>query len=180
MIRAKKSPDPKKRAQEVLAELNITDGPVAVDYIAQKKGITVRFVPLKEDLSGIIFIKDGAVIVVNSLHHPNRQRFTLGHEVGHFELHLKEIGSEVHVDKKFLAFARNAKSAMGWDRKEIQANQFAAELLVPQRFLIQELRERIVDVEDEDLVSELAGKFQVSRQMMTFRIGELAQSRLKT
>ena len=69
---------------------------------------------------------------------------------------------------------------MGWDRKEIQANQFAAELLVPQRFLIQELRGRIVDVEDEDLVSELAGKFQVSRQMMTFRIGELAQSRLKT
>jgi Zn-dependent peptidase ImmA (M78 family) len=101
VIRAKKSPDPKKRAQEVLAELNITDGPVAVDYIAQKKGITVRFVPLKEDLSGIIFVKDSPVIVVNSLHHPNRQRFTLGHELGHFELHLKDIGSEVHVDKKF-------------------------------------------------------------------------------
>jgi Zn-dependent peptidase ImmA (M78 family) len=172
--------DPKKRAQEVLTELGITYGPVAVDYIAQKKGITVRFVPLKEDLSGIIFVKDSPVIVVNSLHHVNRQRFTLGHEVGHFELHLKEIGSEVHVDKKFLAFARNANSAMGWDRREIEANQFAAELLVPQRFLIQELRGRIVDVEDEDLVSELADKFQVSRQMMTFRIGELAQSRLKT
>lgn len=164
----------------VLAELGIACGPVAVDYIAQRKGITVRFVPLEADLSGMIFVKDSAVIVVNSLHHPNRQRFTLAHEVGHFELHLNEIGSEVHVDKKFLAFARDAKSAMGWDRKEIQANQFAAELLVPQRFLVQELRGRMVDVEDEHLVSELAGKFQVSRQMMTFRIGELAQSRLAT
>ena len=82
MTKAKKSPDPKKRAHIVLAELGIACGPVAVDYIAQRKGITVRFVPLEAELSGMIFVKDSAVIVVNSLHHPNRQRFTLAHEVG--------------------------------------------------------------------------------------------------
>ncbi len=149
---------------------------MVVGDIVHSKGITARFVPLEADLSGMIFMKDGAVIVVNSLHHPNRQRFTLGHELGHFELHMKEIGSEVHVDKKFLAFARDEKSSTGRDRREIEANQFAAELLVPRQFLIQLLRGRIVDVEDEGLVTELAGAFQVSRQMMTFRIGELAQS----
>lgn len=163
----------------MLAELGITRGPVPVDYIARKKAITVRFVPLEEDLSGMIFMKDVPIIIVNSLHHPNRQRFTLGHEIGHFELHMKDIGSEVHVDKKFLAFARDANSSTGFDRKEIEANKFAAELLVPRHFLIAELLGRIVDVEDEDLITELARRFEVSPQMMTFRIGELVESGLK-
>ena len=61
---------------------------------------------------------------------------------------------------------------MGWDRKEIEANRFAGELLVPHHMLVQELRDREVDVEDERLIAELAGRFEVSRQMMTFRIGE--------
>jgi Zn-dependent peptidase ImmA (M78 family) len=174
--RARKSQDPKMRAQEVLAELDVMRCPVAVDYIAQKKGITVRFMPLEEGLSGMIFAKHTAIIIVNSLHHPNRQRFTLAHELGHFELHMKEIGAEVHVDKKFLAFARDAKSSLGLDRKEVEANRFAGELLVPQQLLIQELRGRVIDAEDEALIAELADRFEVSRQMMTFRIGELVES----
>jgi Zn-dependent peptidase ImmA (M78 family) len=149
-----------------------------VDEIARRKGIAVHLLPLEEDLSGMIFMKDPAsIIVVNSLHHPNRQRFTLAHELGHFELHWTEIGSEVHVDKSFLAFARNANSSMGWDRKEIEANRFAGELLVPQHMLLQELRDRDVDVEDERLITEMAGRFKVSRQMMTFRIGVVASGK---
>jgi Zn-dependent peptidase ImmA (M78 family) len=180
VTRTRTSQDPKIRARELLAELDVTRYPVAVDHIAQRKGITVRFVPLEEDLSGMIFMKDAAIIVVNSLHHLNRQRFTLAHELGHFELHMKEIGSEVHVDKKFLAFARDAKSSLGWDRKEVEANRFAGELLVPQHMLTQELRGRLVDVEDEDLIANLAGRFEVSRQVMTFRIGDLVESRFKS
>jgi Zn-dependent peptidase ImmA (M78 family) len=175
---ARKSRDPRQRAREILVELNIARCPVDVDEIARKKGITVRFVPLEEDLSGMIFMKDAAIIVVNSLHHPNRQRFTLAHEFGHFELHMTDIGSEVHVDKKFLKFARDAKSSTGWDRKEIDANRFASELLVPKDMLAHELRGRIVDAEDEQLITEMAGCFEVSRQMMTFRIGELVESGL--
>ena len=142
MIQAFKRIDAKKRAQEVLAGLNITRGPVAVRDIVRKKGITVRYVPLGVDLSGMIFMKEGAVIIVNSLHHPNRQRFTLSHELGHFEMHMEEIGAEVHVDKKFLAFARDGNSSLGSDRKEIEANRFAAELLVPQQLLIQDYSDR--------------------------------------
>ena len=89
------------------------------------------------------------------------------------------IGAEVHVDKKFLAFARDAKSSLGWDRKEVEANRFASELLVPQQLLIHELRGRLVDVENEDLIANLADRFQVSSQMMTFRIGDLLESRFR-
>lgn len=177
MAQVRASRDPEKRARQVLIELAITQYPVAVDHIARRKGITVHLLPLEEDLSGMIFMKDAAtIIVVNSLHHPNRQRFTLAHELGHFELHMTEIGSEVHVDKRFLAFARNAKSSMGWDRKEIEANRFARELLVPHHMLLQELHDRVVDVEDERLITEMAGRFKVSRQMMTFRVGDFVAS----
>ena len=179
MTRTRQNRDPKKRAREVLAELDLMRCPVAVDYIAQRKGISVRFMPLEEDLSGMIFVKERVIIIVNSLHHLNRQRFTLAHELGHFELHMKEIGGEVHVDKKFLAFARDAESSLGWDRKEVEANRFAGELLVPQQLLIQELRGRLVDAENEDLISDLANRFEVSRQMMTFRIGELVENRFR-
>ena len=173
MTRARPRRDPAERARQVLAELEITQYPVAVDYIARRKSIIVRLLPLEEDLSGMIFMKDAAtIIVVNSPHHPNRQRFTLAHELGHFELHMTEIGSEVHVDKTFLAFARDAKSSMGWDRKEIEANRFAGELLVPHHMLVEELCDRDVDVEDERLIADMAGRFEVSRQMMTFRIGD--------
>ena len=180
MTRAKTMQDPKLAARKLLAELNIAECPVAVDYIAQKKGITVRYVPLDADLSGMIFMKDAVIIVVNSLHHVNRQRFTLAHELGHFELHMKEIGTEVHVDKKFLAFARDANSSLGWDRKEVEANRFASELLVPDRMLNHELSDRLVDAEDEGLIANLAERFQVSRQMMTFRIGDLVESRFRS
>lgn len=166
--------NPRERAQQVLAEHKVTRAPVPVEAIARKMGLLLRSVPLEEDLSGMIFKGDGAPnIVVNSLHHPNRQRFTIAHEIGHFQLHMSDIGSEVHVDKKFFALARDAKSSQGFDRKEIEANRFAAELLVPRNLLLAELKGQVVDVDDVDLVSRLAQTFEVSAQMMSIRIGEL-------
>jgi Zn-dependent peptidase ImmA (M78 family) len=158
----------------VLREFGITSAPVRVDEIAEGRGITVRMMPLEDELSGMIFVRDEVpIIVVNSLHHPNRQRFTLAHECGHFELHMSDIGTQVHVDKKLFVFARDASSSQGFDRKEIEANRFAAELLVPKEFLARELKGRIVDVEDVALVTELARVFEVSPQMMSIRIGDL-------
>jgi Zn-dependent peptidase ImmA (M78 family) len=167
--------NPRQRARDVLRAYNVTTPPVPVIELAKSRGIDVRFVPLDDDLSGMIFLQNEApVIVVNSLHHPNRQRFTVGHELGHFELHMKEIGSEVHVDKKYFVMARDENSSKGFDVKEIEANRFAAELLVPRDFLVREIGGRIVDVMDEVLVGELARVFEVSPQMMSIRIGELA------
>lgn len=168
--------DARARARSVLAELQISRTPIPVEYIAERKGIVVRAIPLESDLSGMIFIKNSVpVIVVNDSHHANRRRFTIAHEIGHFELHMQDIGEEVHVDKTFFPLARDSISSMGFDRKEIEANRFAAELLVPRDLLVSQLRGRNVDVEeeDDDLIEELARLFQVSKQMMSIRIGEL-------
>lgn len=171
--------DPKRRARELISRFDITRPPIPIDVIAKKLGIDVRYVPLEDELSGMIFLNDGPVVAINSRHHANRQRFTLAHEIGHFELHLKDIGREVHVDKKFVALARSPRSSGGFDPMEIEANSFAAELLVPRHMLQEQIRGLVVDVEDDQLIRELANRFKVSEQMMSFRVGELVESQFR-
>lgn len=175
MTRTARSRNPRTRAAEVLKDSGVTSRPVPVDIIAQQKGIALRYMPLDDSLSGMIFMhEDTPTIVVNSLHHPNRRRFTVAHELGHFELHMAAIGTDVHVDKRFLA--RDTNSSTGFDVKEVEANRFAAELLVPREMLVEELRGRTVDLEmDDELLGELADTFGVSKQMMTIRVGELLE-----
>jgi len=73
-----------------------------VEKIAKELGAQVRFAPFDDELSGMVHIKDGVPIIgVNSLHHPNRQRFTIAHELGHLEFDREMITSSIHVDKGF-------------------------------------------------------------------------------
>src|SRR3954468_5662199 len=92
--------NPFVRAEELLARLSIKAFPTPVEKIAKLLSAQVRFAPLDEELSGMIYIKNGIPIIgVNSLHHPNRQRFSIGHELGHLELHRDMITTNIHVDK---------------------------------------------------------------------------------
>ena len=63
-------------------------------------------------------------IAVNSKHHPNRQKFSMAHEYAHYLLHRTKI-HEMPEGERILH--RNG------DRNSIeyQANEFAAELLMP-------------------------------------------------
>jgi Zn-dependent peptidase ImmA (M78 family) len=134
-------------------------------------GAQVRYSPFNDDLSGMIYIKDGVPIIgVNSLHHPHRQRFTIAHELGHLELHREMITSEVHVDKDFPVLMRDPKSARGTEKVEIEANQFAAELLMPEALIKQALESEPFDIDDDRPIEELAKKFRVSRQALEYRI----------
>src|SRR5271154_163009 len=122
------------RASKLLSSMGIQEIPVPVEKIAKSLGARVRFSPLDDELSGMIFIKDGVPIIgVNSLHHPNRQRFTVAHELAHLHLHREHISQRVHVDKRFAEsmLRRDTVATTGTERLEIDANQFAAALLMP-------------------------------------------------
>ena len=135
----KRRSSPAAHARNLLDTLGIRTVPVPLEKVGEHFGATIRFAPLDEELSGIIFIRDEVPIIgINSIHHPNRQRFTLAHEFGHLVLHKHLITSMVHVDKKLPFFMRDAKSATGTDKIEIEANQFAAELLMPEAILLKE------------------------------------------
>ena len=122
----------------------------------------------------MIYIKDGIPLIgVNSLHHPNRQRFTIAHELGHLEMHRELITSTVHVDKKFPVLMRDSVAATGTDEIEIAANSFAAALLMPQELLEKALGTVAFDIEDSSPLDELAKRFKVSRQTLEYRINNM-------
>jgi Zn-dependent peptidase ImmA (M78 family) len=119
----------------------------------------------------MIFIQDGVPIIgVNALHHPNRQRFTISHECGHLVLHRDQLDSEVHVDKSFPVLLRSGLSSQGTNKIEIEANRFAAELLVPSALLDQALTDTPSDIEDDAPLEALARKFRVSKQTLEYRL----------
>ena len=58
----------------------------------------------------------------------------------------------------------------GIDPIEIEANQFAATLLMPTNLIRTELEKLDVDTYGEDVIEDLANKFGVSVQAMTIRM----------
>ncbi len=83
-------------------------------------GVHVALCQLGESgVAGMYQTREGLpVILVNSSTHPVRARFTLAHEYGHHRL-----GHGAAVDRVIDPSSR--------DRREVDANQFAAELLLP-------------------------------------------------
>lgn len=166
--------NPEEAARELLDATAYTI-PVDVYAIAQAHHINVRSQPLEDTVSGMLVIKNTyAIIGVNENHHPNRQRFTIAHELGHFLLHRDE--AHVFVDAKPVFF-RDERSAAGRQQQEIQANRFAAELLMPESVLQARIANQplnpFLDPFDDLTVQRLAAEFGVSIQALTIRLTRL-------
>lgn len=127
----------------------------------------------KEDaISGMLALDDKhTVIVVNKTHTNERKRFTIAHEIGHLMLHNYR---EPYIDRVIPSMIRlrDDLSPRGEDAEEIEANVFAAELLMP-AFMIEKSLEKfdfnkIYDY--EELITKLAKEYEVSTQAMIFRL----------
>ena len=66
----------------------------------------------------------------------------------------------MHVDKGIRALRRDDVSSQGIDPREIEANAFASELLMPQEYLIQACDTDGLDLEDDAAVERLAREIQ--------------------
>jgi Zn-dependent peptidase ImmA (M78 family) len=162
-----------KAAKDILQDQDIRSIPVSVMAIAANLGVRVVHKLLDDETSAFLVIKDDqATIAVNKNHHQNRQRFSIAHELGHYCLHRGD--SAVFVDTK-LAFFRNANSSRGEFKNEIAANAFAAELLMPEKFLEEYLP--YIDLHNELSIRSLALKFEVSEQALTIRLANLLDER---
>lgn len=159
-------------ADGLLREANITDAPVPIDDIVRGQGIAIRLMDLK-DVSGLV-VRDGirTVIGVNREHALTRRRFTVAHELAHALLH---EGKEIHYDKNFRVDFRSGASSLGVDVVEMEANFFAASILMPWRFLEADPLVEGVDFEDADAaIKRLAARYKVSPHAMSIRIGNLS------
>lgn len=158
----------KRIISELLKDVNISKPPVPVDRIARHLGLRVRHEPFEGEISGCLIRRgDDASIGINSMHHENRQRFTLAHEIAHFLLH---HGDRVILDRNFLV---NLRYANGDTDEEREANYFAAELLMPEGFLENDLRDKKIDIEEDEQITMLANQYKVSPQAMTYRLVNL-------
>jgi Zn-dependent peptidase ImmA (M78 family) len=158
-------------AAQLIARHAVTQPAVAIEAIAQAEGILVVRHRFEDgDVSGILY-RDGDrhVIGVNSAHPKLRQRFTIAHELGHRALH---PGREIILDVPVRVNFRDKSSSTATDIEEIEANAFAAALLMPDK-MIRDCIGRLPPGkrrEPDDTATALADIFKVSTSAMNFRL----------
>lgn len=171
-------------AWKLLQDVGIKKPSIDPNQVAEFLKIKVEEGDLGDDISGLLAKKDKEVIIGVNTHHPNRQRFTIAHEIGHFVLGHERNGMFIDEHKQhFSLFYRNEQSSEGTNQQEIEANAFAAALLMPEPFVKDEIQKLLNQGEKFDLsdlsmdniefISRLADEFKVSQMAMTYRIGNL-------
>lgn len=128
--------------------------------INSTEGVDVEYIDnLPSSVSGKLEHKNNKwVVIVNKLHHPNRQRFTMAHELAHYYLH--RDSSDKFADTTF--FRDDAYTPI-----EYVANDFASQLLMPEDSVRQCIGSGITSL------NQVAELFQVSVDAMRNRIKSL-------
>jgi len=151
------------------------DAPVQMVSLAHALGIIVYKVSgWPDEISGRIYRSiekggdRGLVIEVNASHPEVRRRFTIAHEIAHSILHPSHIGyisslvgdNALYDDAMYRSGLTNAQ--------EVQANNLAAKILVPDHLLRNYGPLLSWDTQ------RLAERFNVSEAMMQIRLGTFA------
>lgn len=161
-------------ARDLLEKAQVKKPPVDPVKIARSLGIrVVKVDPPEGGVSGFLIREDpetrAPIIGVNRYHNAVRRRFTVAHECGHF---LLDHPGDWHVDDVMISY-RDEISSAGEHTPEIEANQFAAELLMPEDWLRTDFLKKPFDLGDDEKLRELASRYRVSTQAITFRLVNL-------
>lgn len=162
------TPDFKKAeasALKVLDENFITSWPIPVEELIEFHGLGLILSDFADgEISGVIDLNK-KYLYINSADSPQRRRFTIAHELGHWVLHQQELAA----NQEIAVLYRRPLGTEENDRLEQEANCFAANLLVPEEML----RKAIDDSKDESdaICSDtyLAEIFNVSRSVIGYR-----------
>jgi Zn-dependent peptidase ImmA (M78 family) len=155
------------KAYEVLKRHMLTTVPVDLVTLAEREGITINNARFDDDdTAGMIIKRGGDVsILVKGDDRPYRKQFTIAHELGHYFLHLTDDGE--YIDKDANLFRRQPGEGTTPERgREIQANMFAASLLMPEG----EVRRYWQKYHS---IGKLARIFNVSEEAMGYRVDSL-------
>lgn len=157
-----------KKAEGLLAKMGYEAIPVPIKKIIKGLGIVIKPDYLGDEISGLLITEKGRTIIgYNSIESTVRQRFTLAHELGHHILHNED---KLFVDK---IMYRKSFSSEKERAQEIEANAFAAAILMPHKILSDEfnlLMESPEQLTEENIVGKLSSRFKVSSIAMTYRL----------
>ena len=161
-------------AQVILEQSNINNFPIDIEKIVKSYGIEVITDNLGDDVSGLLAIESDKIIIgVDKSQNGSskRKRFTIAHEFGHFILHKNH--QSIFIDSNFRVMFRDTISTKGVDINEIQANAFAAAILMPKHLLIDRIKFLNLDLSDDSSIKKIADEFGVSMTAMSYRISNL-------
>lgn len=146
--------------QTRLPAADLQHAPIKVQAIAEMLGLAVVYEVMDDSLSGYLELRgDKWIVGVNELHHPVRQRFTIAHEIAHYVLH-RELENKF-IDQTF------ARRSVTRDLMEKEADQFAADLLMPADLVRGQVKG------GNRALHELAAAFDVSALAMQYRLRAL-------
>lgn len=169
----------KKQAREVIKKYN-PEGLVPFPFeptIKELGDIELRFLPITDDVSGAI-LRQGErfTILINDKKAQVRQYFTIAHELGHYFLHREWLKTNAAggvvdfaemLDGQGMLLRPDEPSLTNVDlQKEREANNFAAELLMPE----DKVRDFWALTHD---IADVANAFQVSKSAMAIRLERL-------
>lgn len=157
--------------------------PVDIEGIINFLSIEIKNKPdfRKIKVTGNITVKSGIPSIwINPMQNKmiERKRFTLAHELGHYVLHIAPTNKlNDEIDDEKIVYNRDDN----WDKIEMQANNFSAQLLMPSNLLSEEVEKIIIEyqkttnerIEKDVIIEKLAKKFQVSLSAMEFRLSSL-------
>lgn len=160
---------PYDAAQQILDELWKDRGlPIDPVWIAGELGMRVMEDELPEEVSGALIKEKGKdpLIVLSAADSKNRKRFSCAHEIGHY------VNRKRNNDQTYdFIDLRDSMSSKGQDPEEIYANQFAAQLLMPE--------DKVRALHESGMRSiVLAAKFGVSDEAMTHRLRSLKLNKI--
>lgn len=150
--------------------------PVPIEDIARSVDIT-DITPISTDgfEGGLVTDrnKSEGVILVNCRSHPQRRRFTVGHELGHFLVpsHLPNDGTQFMCTSSDMCQSTSSKSLDRAMRMEAEANRFAANMLMPIASFRRDLSQSAEP--DINFLLRLCGKYDTSKEATARRFCEL-------
>jgi len=152
-------------AQKLLADIDAKNPPININQILTNLGIKLLPYHFPEKISAVL-LKEGHMIVVgvNESHHPNRQRFSIAHEIGHYMLgHYRDIYvDDAAISEGQFDVSENEHSKV----QEQEANHFASELLMPSAMLKQ-------DFQKISNIDEIAKLYKVSKDALWIKLLKL-------
>lgn len=143
-------------ARKLLKKTGINYTPVSLqvigDYLQKNQNLRLEGIrDFSDKTSGVtITVNNTSTIAFNKNHSWYRRRFTIAHEIGHHLMKTGNNGIEESLDTT--------------DPIETEANEFAAELLMPLQQFKKDCKNGITSID------ELAEKYQVSKDAAGWRL----------
>jgi Zn-dependent peptidase ImmA (M78 family) len=154
--------DPAATPDQILTTLGITEpSDIDIEAIAYACGALIIREPLSGCEANIIGVKDKAVITVNSKSIETRQRFSAGHELGHW---MRDRG-----ESAFGCSTSQMDSEWSANNPETRANRFASDLLLPLSMFARLAHAKPITNES---VADLATTFRMSKTATAIRLVE--------